>query len=116
MVNYLKILGFLIISVGIASAAHAQSQSPGLEEASQERLAAASGHYHKARTLLNAAIREFDRGIQFAQPGALIDVEEFRNSLISRSEDLERVLDPQPRISKSGVKFNAYPSIIGEAK
>ncbi|MEZ4753083.1 MAG: hypothetical protein R3A13_02095 [Bdellovibrionota bacterium] len=116
MNKYLKILAICAISISFTANSSAETKSLGLEEAKPEQLAAATGHYAKSRTLLIAAVREFDKAMQIAQPGALLDVNEFRNSLISRAEELERVLDPQPRISESGVKFEAYPSIIGEAQ
>ena len=116
MYKYLKLLSIFTISLTVLTSANAEMKSLSLEEASSEQLAAASGHYAKSRTLLIAAVREFDKAQKFAQPGALLDVNEFRNSIISRAEELERVLDPQPRISESGVKFEAYPGLLGEAK
>ena len=112
----LQLLAIFAISLTVLTPAHAEMKSLSLEEASAERLAAASGHYAKSRSLLIAAVREFDKAQKFAQPGALLEVNEFRNSIISRAEELERVLDPQPRISESGVKFEAYPSLMGGAK
>ncbi|MCB0318621.1 MAG: hypothetical protein KDD56_07675 [Bdellovibrionales bacterium] len=114
MHRYLKILAISFIFISSSNSASAEIKSIEIEKANSEQLAAATGHYAKSRTLLIAAIREFDKARKIASPGSLLDVDEFRNILISRAEELERVLDPQPRISESGVKFDAYPSIIGE--
>lgn len=81
-----------------------------------EDLAAATGHYARARSLLVEAIREFDRGYKIADPSALIDSKRWRTSLLDKAEELERVLDPQPRVSNSGVKFNADKRLLNEAK
>ena len=83
------------------------AQAPALEAARGEDLAAALGHYAKARSLLVSAINEFDRGYKLARPDSLLDSREWRSDLISRAEDLEKVLAPQPRVSKGGVKFEA---------
>ena len=84
-----------------------EAAAPALETAHGEDLAAALGHYAKSRSLLVSAIDEFDRGYKLARPDSLIDSREWRSDLISRAEDLEKVLAPQPRVSKSGVKFEA---------
>lgn len=87
-----------------------------LQHARGERLASAVGHYARARSLLIAAIREFDRAQQLADPSSLLDPKKWRTTLVKRGEELERVLDPQPRLTVSGIKFNADPRLLGEAK
>lgn len=87
-----------------------------LQHAKGERLAAAVGHYARARSLLNAAIREFDQAHALADPSALLDAQKWRRTLVKRGEELERVLDPQPRLTIGGIKFNADPRLLGEAK
>jgi hypothetical protein len=81
-----------------------------------EDLAAATGHYARARSLLVEAVREFDRGYKIADPNALIDGQRWRTTLIDRAQEIEKVLDPQPRVSKSGVKFNGDKRLLNEAK
>ncbi len=78
-----------------------------LEGAEGETLASAVGYYARARSLLIEAVREFDRGAKIARPDAILDSEEWRNTLISRAEDLETILAPQARVTKGGVKFGA---------
>ncbi len=87
-----------------------------LSNTNAEDLAAASGHFARARSLLIEAVREFDRGNKIANPDALLDSKRWRISLIDRAEEIERVLDPQPRVSNSGVKFNANKELLNEAK
>lgn len=79
--------------------------SASLERANQEALSAAVGHYARARSLLIAAIREFDDGYKIAKPDAILNSKLWRESVISRAEELEKILAPQPRITKTGVKF-----------
>jgi hypothetical protein len=86
-----------------------------LERATGEQLSSAVGHYARARALLVTAIREFDEGQKLADPRALIDAQRWRSTLLDRAEDLERVLDPQPRASKTGVKFTGDRRLLSEA-
>lgn len=88
----------------------------GLQEVSRERLSAAVGHYARARSLLIAAIREFDKGYKIARPDALLDSAEWRNTLLDRAEALERVLDPQPRVTRGGVRYEPDRRLLGEAQ
>lgn len=78
-------------------------------------LSRAVGHYARARTLLVAAIREFDKANQMVNPDAVLDSNQWRKSLLERTSDLERILDPQPRVSASGVRFDSTPKLLGEA-
>lgn len=91
-------------------------RTPGIEAVEGERLAEAVGHYARARSLLLAAIREFDTGKKIATPDAILDSAEWRSSLIDRATELERILDPQPKITRGGVRFNPDPRLLGEAK
>jgi hypothetical protein len=80
--------------------------------ASPERSAAAVGHYARARALLTQALIEFEEGRKLARPDLLLDPEEWRTSVVSRAEELNRVLDPQPRVTRSGARFEATPELI----
>ena len=103
-------------SQAVADGEFAQSGGPlasaNLEAAEGETLSKAIGHYSRARALLIEAVREFDRGARTAGPDSILDTEEWRSSLVSRAEDLERVLSPQPRVTKGGVKFEANTSLL----
>lgn len=94
----------------------AEVRHSSLGDASQEELAEAAGHYARARALLIAAVNEFDRGRKVAKPDDLIEPAKWRSSLLDRAEDLERLLDPQPRVTKGGVRFEADPRLLPEAK
>jgi hypothetical protein len=87
----------------------------GLEGASGEKLAKATAHYARARSLLIAAVNEFDKGYKIATPDALLDSREWRTTLIDRAEELQKVLDPQPRASREGLRFDADTRLLNEA-
>jgi hypothetical protein len=116
--NKLGILSGLLLIVTNQAFADAPDASGGplaaanLEAAQGETLSKAVGHYARARSLLIEAVREFDRGARTARPDAIIDADEWRSSLVSRAEDLERILAPQPRVTKGGVKFEANTSLL----
>ncbi|MCB0344399.1 MAG: hypothetical protein KDD66_04755 [Bdellovibrionales bacterium] len=90
-----------------------QNQTAAADDyASAERVSAARGHYARARTLLVEALAEFERGRRIARPDILLDPEEWRLSVVSRTEELNRVLDPQPRVTRSGTRFKANSLLI----
>ncbi|MDD2943487.1 MAG: hypothetical protein PHC51_11055 [bacterium] len=84
--------------------------------ASPERQETALGHYSRARTLLLEAVKEFEMGRKIARPDLLVDPEEWRISVISRTEELNRILDPKPRITRQGVRFSAEKLLIQPEK
>ncbi len=96
-------LGALLVALLSTSTVTAQSQ----DYASADSIASASGHYARARAMLVEALAEFDQATKIASPDMLLDTEEWRLSVISRTEDLNRLLDPQPRVSRDGVRFKA---------
>ena len=111
--------GFLLSAVlllGVGEKLQAEETQVALQHAKGERLSTAVGHYARARSMLIAAIREFDAGYKLADPSALLDAEKWRSSMLKRGEELERILDPQPRASVAGVKFDADTRLLGEAK
>ena len=88
----------------------------GLETAQGEQLATAIGHFGRARSLLIAALQEFDQGCKFANPKILLNIETWRNNIIDRTEDLDRVLAPQARASKGGVQYQSDTRLLHGAK
>jgi hypothetical protein len=104
---------FAQISLLTVNPVSAEGKSQPLQQATGERLAMAIGHFARARSLLLAAMREFDAGYQLADPGALLDSAKWRATLARRSEELERVLDPQPRVSQGGVRYNPDTRLLG---
>lgn len=93
----------------------AGTHSISLQTAKGEKLAVASGHYARARALLIASVREFDQGLDLVDPSALVDTQKWRKSVLDRAEELARVLDPQPRSSRSGIRFDDSTAGIGDA-
>ena len=112
----------LLLSLSITSIALADESQVGgnggvktstaTSRADMESMSIARGHYSRARALILEALREFDLGTRRAKPDAVLNSKEWRASLVKRAEDLDRFLDPQPRISETGVKFKAEGALI----
>lgn len=100
------VAGMLLGVCALPDEASAQSY------ASAERTSIAIGHYARARALLVEALAEFERGREIARPDVLLDPEEWRLSLVSRTEELNRILDPKPRVTRSGVQYKANKMLI----
>ncbi|MBX7139290.1 MAG: hypothetical protein K1X83_15050 [Oligoflexia bacterium] len=96
------------------SAAADQAAVP-LQKAQGENLSAAIGHFARSRSLIIAAINEFDQGLKLVNPDALMDAQAWRDSLAQRAKEIEHVLDPQPRASRGGVRYDADTRLLGEA-
>ena len=86
-----------------------------IEAAQGETLVVAVNHYVQARSLLLTAVHEFDAGLKLANPQALLDVHEWRNSMTDRAEDLNRVVSPKPRESEKGVAYAPDSRLLNEA-
>ena len=107
---------FFLVFVTTIPCVKAEVRGAALGKATQESETEAIAHYARSRALLVAALNEFDHGRKIARPDDLLDPVRWRNTLIDRAEDLERVLDPQPRVTKGGIKFSADPRLLPEAK
>ncbi|RIL06146.1 MAG: hypothetical protein DCC75_11095 [Proteobacteria bacterium] len=83
-----------------------------IEKADRDTLAAAIGHYARARSLLVSALREFDQGQKLANPDSILDSATWRSTLRERAQDLERILAPQARVTRGGVKYESNPAFI----
>jgi hypothetical protein len=101
---------------GADDAARAARQAALIEQARREDADAAVGHFARSRSLLIQAVREFDLGYRLARPDSLIDSASWREGLIQRARDIERVLDPQPRITNRGVQFEPDTRLLGATK
>lgn len=110
------VLIFTIALVCHASTGLAETGGVKMGQASHEEATEAIAHYARARALLITAVNEFDKARKIARPDELIDSTKWRNTLIDRAEDLERVLDPQPRATKGGITFSADPRLLPEAQ
>ncbi len=100
---------------GDRSSDRAMAKRTTLGTAGPEQATEAVAHFARARSLIIAALHEFDKGRKIASPSELLDAAQWRNTLIDRAEDLDRVLDPQPRATKGGIRFEADPRLLPEA-
>jgi hypothetical protein len=111
------LFGFAVFGVvSLATPGYSEGKGNTLGAARPEVAAEAVAHYARSRALLISAIHEFDKARKLAKPDELIDSTKWRNTLVDRAEDLERVLDPQPRVTKGGIRFEADPRLLPEAK
>lgn len=94
------------------SATFAVEEAEAQRYAAKERKNAAVGHYARARSMMVEALKEFEQGRRLARPDLLLDSEDFRLKLISLTEDLNRVIDPKPRITRDGAVFRANPRMV----
>ena len=91
-----------------------QAQAQQSISSDSERGGAAIGHYARSRALIIEALAEFELGKRLADPDMLLDSQQWRMTLDSRAEELNRVLDPKPRITRSGVRYKANSRLIRE--
>ncbi len=63
-----------------------------LGQASPEQATEAVAHFARARSLVIAALHEFDKGRKIASPSELLDPVQWRNTLIDRAEDFDLLL------------------------
>jgi hypothetical protein len=112
----LIVCGFSLALLTGTTPAIADVRTRSLGSARPEVAAEAVAHYARSRALLISAIHEFDKARKLAKPDELLDSTKWRNTLVDRAEDLERVLDPQPRITRGGIKFEADSRLLPEAK
>lgn len=112
-----KVFALLALSTFlIINPLNAEQSAQPLARTDGENLAAAIGHYARSRSLLIEAVREFDRATRLADPNALLDTKRWRASLVDRTQELDRILDPQPRVTKGGIKYKADKRLLNEAK
>lgn len=103
----LKLMIFTImLLVAIPQSSFAQ------QYASNQRTRAAIGYYSRSRAMMVQALEEFEQGRKLAGPDLLIDPEEWRLSVISLTEQLNRVIDPRPKVTGQGVVFRANPRMV----
>lgn len=89
---------------------------PSMVEADAGLSAQAVGHYERSRALLLSAVREFDKGYAKANPNMVLDSMAWREDIINRIKELDKVLAPQARLTNGGVKFESERELLaGEA-
>lgn len=92
--------------------ASAQSNDT-LLNANPQSMARGIGHFERARSLLLAAVREFDSGYKYVKPDQVIDSEAWRKSILTRAEEMESLLSPRPREAKVGSRFEPNSGLLG---
>ena len=106
----------LLILAVFLSSTQVLAQSRNAQYAHSKRRIAAVGYYAKARALMVEALAQFEQGRKTAQPDLLIDSEEWRLTVITLTEQLNRVIDPQIAIDNSGVTFTASQRMISRER
>jgi hypothetical protein len=107
--NYLLSLAICLSALGF-SIDNAEAQRA--RYASEQRRNAAVAYYARARTMLVEALAEYEQGRRYAKPDLLHDPEEFRLTVISLTEQLNRLVDPHIRITRDGVRIKGNPRLI----
>jgi len=87
-----------------------------IDELQGSRLAAAMGHFSRARHLLMSAIKEFDAGTKIANPDLLLDSNTWRKGVLFQASELEKVLAPQAAQAKGGIKYQGDSRLLTESK
>lgn len=116
LVNFRTTLcGALIFSaLALIGTIPAQAIEPiGIERAQGQTLSKAVGHWSRSRSYLLLALREFDKGGEEVDPDALIDAAVLRDEILEHIQVLGRLIDPQPRITEGGVRFEPAPALLG---
>lgn len=84
--------------------------------ASRERATVARAHISRARSLMVEALAEFEESKKYARPDMLIDSEDWRLRVISLTEQLNRIVDPKPRVTREGAVFRTPPRLVKRQK
>lgn len=104
-------IGLIMISTNLY-ADFSEVKDKGIIMAEPDKVSKANSHYKRARSLLLTALREFDKGAAVASPEILLDVESWRKKLVDNANDLNIIIDPQPRISSEGVTHDSSIKIF----
>lgn len=119
MKNYIKtnafIVTLLLITTTITSATQSQAQSSAksLLDSDPQSISRGLGHYERARSLLLAAVREFDSGYSYVKTDQVLEANVWRKTILSRAEELETILSPKPRELKAGSNYQPDSRLLG---
>jgi len=83
------------------------------EQREKTRINRATAHYARSRSLLLAAIDEFDKGRQLADPSLLLNGDQWRAGLVEKAKQMERVIAPRPREADAGVALPSDSRLLG---
>jgi hypothetical protein len=114
--KFRKIIGMLSLGICFSAPLFSGDAVAQQQYASRERATVARAHMSRARTLLVEALAEFEESKKYARPDMLIDSEDWRLRVISLTEQLNRVVDPQPRVTREGAVFRTPPRFIKRQK
>jgi len=106
---YINLVGLFVLGLGSAAPGKVQADT---KYASKERSTIARAHMSRARALLVEALAEFEESRKYARPDLLIDSEDWRLRVVSLTEQLNRVVDPRPRVTREGAVFRAPPRLV----
>lgn len=102
----------LLISAFPVTAEDPTISSPSITSLSPDKLEEAQGHYAKARALLIAAVHEFDLGLKIADTSSIISPKAWRDTVIDKADDLEKITEPKAKEATSGVKYQGNSNIL----
>lgn len=104
---------FLIIASLLPISAIAEEPAENLLSSDPQKLARGIGHFERSRSLLLAAIREFDSGYTHVKTDQVMDAEAWRKTLLLRAQELETILSPKPREIQSGSRYAPDSRLLG---
>jgi hypothetical protein len=109
---YFLVAAFISI-VFKPSTSLAENSSETLLTDNPQKLARGLGHFERSRSMLLAAIREFDSGYKYVKTDQVLDAELWRKTLLARAQELETILSPEPREIKAGSRYEPDSRILG---
>ena len=83
------------------------------EQREKTRINRATAHYARSRSLILAAIDEFDKARQLADPSLLLNGDEWRAGLVDKARQMERVIAPKAREADAGVALPGDSRLLG---
>lgn len=83
------------------------------EQREKTRINRATAHYARSRSLILAAIDEFDKARQLADPSLLLNGDQWRAGLVEKAKQMERVIAPRAREADAGVALPGDSRLLG---
>jgi hypothetical protein len=83
------------------------------EQREKTRINRATAHYARSRSLILAAIDEFDKARRLADPSLLLNGDQWRASLVDKAKQMERVIAPRAREADAGVALPGDSRLLG---
>lgn len=73
-------------------------------------------HFTRAKMLMLQALREFDAGVKANPQAGSINSDTWRRTVVNSAQELDRLISPKARESRSGARFEAMPQLLSESK